>query len=138
MELWEMMHAYKFTITPRPPRLITEYKFSAYPSGAQERKLAFLSYMHKHSHLHKYIQTCKHKDGGAAAGKSQCIINCRADSEGGRRTTMITAAGSLPAQAASEARCTRHFISQYLQLIRPYLHISPVNESVAMSPANSV
>lgn len=33
MELWEMMHAYKFTIIPRP-RLITEHKFSGYPSGA--------------------------------------------------------------------------------------------------------
>lgn len=47
---------------------------------------------------------------------------------------MITAARSLAAaQTASEARCTRHFITQYLQLILAYLHISPVNESVGLS-----
>lgn len=68
MELREMMHAYKFTIIPfQTPRLITEYKFSERVSfWCTVEKISFLLYMHKHSHIHKYIQT---QDGGVCGSR---------------------------------------------------------------------
>lgn len=65
------------------PRLITEYKFCGYPSGAQSRKLAFShASMHKHSHVHKYIQTREHRMGGGSRKITASLIAGQATEEG--------------------------------------------------------